>query len=69
MPGTRDVIDWPEGARDGYVMNNASSIIAAYAYGSLQAIQVWSCLHLTLVLLFSPPFFLLSNHGLLRVVM
>jgi hypothetical protein len=50
-------------------MNNASSIIAAYAYGSLQAIQVWSCLHLTLVLLFSPPFFLLSNHGLLRVVM
>jgi hypothetical protein len=40
MPGTRDVIDWPQPSRDGYVINNVSTIITAYAYGGMHAMKV-----------------------------
>jgi len=36
--GTRDIIDWPEDSRDGYVMTNVTTVINAFAVGGLRAL-------------------------------
>ena len=40
MPGTRDVIDWPQASRDGYVLSDVSTVISAYTVQSLMAMAV-----------------------------
>jgi hypothetical protein len=38
--GTRDIIDWPQSARAGSVLSDCSTVINAYAVGSMQGLAV-----------------------------
>lgn len=40
LPGTRDLIDWPQASRDGYVLSNVSVVINAYTSGMLDILGV-----------------------------
>ena len=34
--GTKDIIDWPQDSRDGYVMTDVTTVINAFSVGSLR---------------------------------
>ena len=45
VDSARDIVDWPQSARDGYVFGDVNTVVNAYTVGSLQSLsRLWDAL-------------------------